>query len=248
MKLWHRLRHELIKERHRKQRWEAAHTLGVDVSWGRPDPDALLNQHREFICLYVSKIKGLAVNQHDIHRYSRKGLAIVLLFEAAQEGPRGGIRAGRRDGKLVLHLVRELKLMPKGRPVMFAVDFEATGPEVAGYFRGINEVLHGTEVTVGCYGSRTVVSYLLDNGLLDFAMQTYAWSHHLWDVRAGLRQVLIDLPTDPLQIDGVAVDYCRSMHMDFGQWRIDHVPNDRPILPPGMGHREAEIRGAFLPR
>lgn len=219
MRRWRRLNHELIRERKLRQRVEASHREGIDASWGRPDPQALLDAGKTFICGYLSAIPGLAFTGADMKRYSEAGLDIVCIYERAQEAPKGGARVGRKHARGAEALAHAAGV-PRRRPIMFAVDFEATGPEVAAYFIGLNAVLGYRDYEVGVYGSRTVCDYLLDNGLVDFVMQTYAWSHHEWDERAGLRQWLIWLPDEPLEIGGAKVDYCKSKHLDFGQFKV----------------------------
>jgi hypothetical protein len=99
--------------------------------------------------------------------------------------------------------------MPRDRPIYFAVDFDADGPDIDLYFRGIGTILPSKQR--GAYGGKKTISYLFDHGLIDFGWQTYAWSNRQWDRRAQIQQYN---NTHPLY------DRNRSTARDFGQWKI----------------------------
>lgn len=201
------------------ERAEEAHREGVDCSWGRPSPESLIAAGKDFICLYLNDIPGFGMEKQDIERYSQGGIDLVSLFEKGAEDARRGYRVGLQHGTEAVMLAKRVG-MPKNRPIFFAADFEAMGPETGPYFVGVNHALYNTGYVTGGYGDRMLMEWLFKEGLIVFGVQTYAWSHHMWDSEAKLRQVLINLPGAELEIGGSKVDYCKSTMADFGQWRV----------------------------
>lgn len=217
---WRRVRNRLEKDIRAKHKVEEAHREGVDVSWGRPSPESLKEDGRDFICMYLNAIPGFGMTPKDVRRYSEADIDLVALFERNPEDALEGYEAGERHAKEAIEFAIKAGV-PAGRPIFFAIDFDARGPEIAHYFIAINDVIgRRSKYRVGGYGSKTVVGYLFDEQLIEWGFQTYAWSHHEWDNRAHLRQTLIDLPEAKLEIGGSKVDYCRTLAIDFGQWRV----------------------------
>lgn len=117
--------------------------------------------------------------------------------------------------------------MPAGRPIFFAVDFDASSGQEAAistYLDGAASVLG--KAGTGVYGGYTVVKHALDGDHCRWAWQTYAWSGGKWDTRAQLQQYSNDHV-----IGGVGLDYDRSTKSDFGQWRIGWTPSVDPTPP-----------------
>jgi peptidoglycan hydrolase-like protein with peptidoglycan-binding domain len=110
--------------------------------------------------------------------------------------------------------------MPAGRPIYFAVDWDATDaqkPAIANYLKGAAQALGGKQ-HVGVYGSYYVVKYMLDHDVVDYGWQTYAWSGGLRDKRAQIYQRL-----NGQHLAGLSVDFNTAYHEDFGQWRPGHI-------------------------
>lgn len=210
------LRYLRDKMLRRKKRVEKSHRLGIDVAFGGPSPQAMLDAGKTFIGRYLSHTPSKNLTLHEAITYSRAGIDLIVVWEDGGEGARGGYLRGRSDATTALAQARVLGI-PHDRPIFFAVDFDAAGPEVESYFRGVSSVLGKSGS--GIYAGIDAVGYILDREIVGSAWQTYAWSNHRWDPRARLRQVLISLTGAPLILDGDQVDYDKSVATDFGQWK-----------------------------
>lgn len=206
----------IVRLRERRTRLELSHRQGIDWAYGTPRTDALLEAEKTFVCRYLSHDPAKNLDREEAIGYSRAGIDLVVVWEGDHEAPKKGFNQGRKDAKEAQTQARALGKPPLV-PIFFAIDYDAAGPDVQPYFEGIVDVL-GKDL-VGIYGGLDVVEYMLDHKVVRWAWQTYAWSNHVWDQRARLRQVLITLPGAELHLDGVSVDYCKSVHEDFGQWK-----------------------------
>lgn len=211
------LKHLRTKLRRQKERIATSHREGVDWSYGNIDPQALHDAGKSFVCRYLSHDPGKNLTRTEAERYSNAGIDLVVVWESGSNNAALGYSQGRSDANTALAQAKVCG-MPEGRPIFFAVDFDAAGPEIAPYFEGVAAVL-GRDHS-GIYAGLDAVEYILDRKIVDWAWQTYAWSNHKWDKRAHLRQVLISLTGAELRIDGVVVDYDKSTAVDFGQWRV----------------------------
>lgn len=200
----------------RKKRIERSHREGVDWAYGNISPAALKASGKTFVCRYLSHDSSKNLSHHEAVAYSRAGIDLVVVWEDAGTGAAGGYYNGQRDANHALAQARALG-KPSRAPIYFAVDFDAAGPEVKPYFEGVVSVL-GKE-RAGIYGGLDAVEYIMDRKIVDWAWQTYAWSNHRWDKRAVLKQTLVSLQGAELHVDGVQVDYDRSVAANFGQWK-----------------------------
>jgi hypothetical protein len=107
------------------------------------------------------------------------------------------------------------------------VDWDADPTVVVPYFKGVASVI-GLERT-GVYGSYRVVKYLLDNHLVTWAWQTYAWSAGQFDERCQLAQ-----DQNGVSYGGGNVDFDSAHADDFGQWNYnpgdDMTPDEHKAL------------------
>jgi hypothetical protein len=120
--------------------------------------------------------------------------------------------------------------MPAGRPVYFAVDWDAS----SGQQSAINACLDGAASVlgrdrVGIYGGYGPVSRAPSSGHATWAWQTYAWSGGQWAKGAQLQQY-----SNGHTLGGVGCDYDRATTSDFGQWRIG-------VTPAGEGDDMAQV-------
>jgi hypothetical protein len=102
--------------------------------------------------------------------------------------------------------------VPAGRPIYFAVDFDATSSDATAcnaYFQGVASVL-GLSRT-GVYGGYYIVNELMSAGLATWGWQTYAWSNGQWASSAQLRQTMDGIDNGDLDAD-------EGMVADFGQF------------------------------
>jgi peptidoglycan hydrolase-like protein with peptidoglycan-binding domain len=166
-------------------------------------------------------------NSKDLHKdeaqlLARHGIDVGVVWELGANRALAGYNAGAQDAREALNKARACG-MPNGRPIYFAVDWDATDaqkPAIAKYLSGAASVL-GKE-HVGVYGSYYVVKYMFDHGVCKYGWQTYAWSGGHRDPRAQLYQRL-----NGQRIAGISLDLDTAFHDDFGQWRPGggHIPH-----------------------
>lgn len=167
-----------------------------------------------FVCRYLSAVNDLTkiklLTPAEAKADSEAGIAIVSNYEWYEKRPLEGYASGVSDAKIG----RDQHAAcggPATRPIYFSVDFDATGQDVAMYFRGIADTIG--LVRTGAYGSERVLKYLFDNNLISWGWQPFAWSNGLWEPRAHIRQV-----QNGVDLDDHKVDFDQSMKPDFGQW------------------------------
>jgi hypothetical protein len=206
-------------------------SFGVDYAWHGSDLSALVSalkaHHVTFVCRYLSHSSGKNVTHAEAAALSAAGISIVVVWETAANRSLDGHAAGAEDARDALAEAKACG-MPDGRPIYFAVDFDASAGQeaaIAVYLDGAASVL-GKDRT-GVYGGYAVVKHALDGNHCRWAWQTYAWSASRWDTRAQLQQYSNDHV-----IGGVGLDYDRSERDDFGQWRIGWTPNVTPTPSP----------------
>ncbi|HYM55795.1 MAG TPA: glycoside hydrolase domain-containing protein, partial [Solirubrobacteraceae bacterium] len=198
--------------------------FGLDYSTGGMAPSAVRGVGADFVCRYVSTPGNPKnIGSGEAVEMSRAGIDIVLVFETTAERALAGRGAGAADARSAERQATGVG-MPAGRPIYFAVDFDATPQQQAPideYFRGVASAL-GLDRT-GAYGGYWVVKRLFDAGLIRWGWQTYAWSGGNWDPRAQLRQF-----SNSHTVGGIECDYDHGLGRDFGQWRVQHSPPPPP--------------------
>jgi Domain of unknown function (DUF1906) len=202
----------------RKHRVEASHREGLDWAFGDISPEAMKAAGKTFVCRYLSHTTSKNLSVAEAIKYSKANIDLVVVWEDAGAGATAGYSAGRSDANTALAQARALG-KPQAAPIFFAVDFDAAGPEVESYFRGIASVLGVNGA--GIYAGLDAVEYIMDRKIVGWAWQTYAWSNHKWDKRANLKQTLISLENSKLYVGGSVVDYDKSTAINFGQWRSE---------------------------
>lgn len=212
----HHLKVLVRKMLRRKHRIEASHREGIDWAYGDVSIGSMQASGKSFVARYLSPDPSKNITEAEAINYSRNGIDIVVVWEGSSSAATGGYSSGQRDANAALAQARMLG-KPTSAPIFFAVDFDAAGPEVENYFKGVASVL-GVE-RAGIYAGLDAVEYIMDRKIIGWAWQTYAWSDHKWDKRAALKQTLISLETDKLYVGGVEVDYDKSVAREFGQWR-----------------------------
>lgn len=207
--------------------------FGVDYAWGRPGAKALTTAGVHFAARYLSHdTTGKNLTKAEAVLLSQAGIAIVVVWETTAKRSLAGHAAGVQDAR---DADAEAKAcgMPAGRPIYFAVDFDASAGQeaaISAYLDGAASVL-GKDRT-GVYGGYNVVKHALDGDHCRWAWATYAWSGGRWDSRAQLQQYSNDHI-----IGGVGLDYDRSMRADYGQWTVGNPnpPAPKPTIPPWPG-------------
>jgi hypothetical protein len=191
---------------------------GVDYSAGRPGGAALAKAGQKYAARYLSHTASKNLTPAEAADLAAHGVSVVVVWETTANRAGAGRAAGVADAKEALAQARACG-MPAGRPIYFAVDWDANPAVVAPYFQGVLSVL-GLKASGG-YGGFKVIKYLLDNRLISWAWQTVAWSAGRWDARAVLRQ-----PGTTTHINGVDCDRDIATASDYGQWMPGRSPSE----------------------
>lgn len=187
--------------------------LGIDCTSSPPVAD-LKAANIAFVCRYLSAVnvetQKKLLTLAESAALSRAGIALVSNYEWYADRALEGFASGVQDAQIATSQHAACGGQAD-RPIYFSVDADVAGDQCAEYFRGVASALGFTRT--GAYGSYRVIKYLLDNGLISWAWQTYAWSAGQWDNRAHIQQYSNDMA-----IAGFSVDFNRSINSDFGQW------------------------------
>jgi hypothetical protein len=195
---------------------------GIDYAFGRPSIAALKDAGVKFVCRYLSHSPTKNLTPAEANGLSAAGIWIVVVWETTAKRALDGYAGGALDA-MDAQVMAQGCGMPAGRPIYFAVDWDASAGQQAainGYLDGAASVLGRGQV--GIYGGYGPVSRALDAGKATWAWQTYAWSGSRWDARAQLQQYSNDHT-----LGGVGCDYDRAEKSDFGQWRVGVTPTTR---------------------
>jgi nucleoid-associated protein YgaU len=195
---------------------------GVDYAWSHPGGAALKAAGKKFACRYLSTDTSKNLSKTEADDLAAHGVACVVVWETTANRALAGSAAGEADAKTALKQATAAG-MPAGRPVYFAVDFDATPQQqvpINAYLSGAASVLG--KASTGVYGGFYVVQRALDAGVCTWAWQTAAWSGGQWDARAHIRQGA------QASIGGVSCDLNMAMAAEFGQW----TPGGAPPAPP----------------
>ena len=190
-------------------------TEGVDYSFARPGGAALRAAGKSFAVRYVpyQGDQGKGLKSDELADLQANGIAVALVWETTAGRMLDGYGAGVTDGTLALASAALLGF-PKDRPIYFACDTDTTADQLASvrnYLDGAASVLG--RARIGIYGEYDVIDHCLGTGAATWFWQTYAWSGGRLHPMAHLYQYQNDQT-----INGAAVDLCRSLVADFGQW------------------------------
>jgi hypothetical protein len=192
---------------------------GIDYAFGRPPVAALKDAGVKFVCRYLSHSPSKNLTPAEANELSAAGIWIVVVWETTARRALDGYAGGALDA-MDAQVMAQGCGMPAGRPIYFAVDWDAQPGQQAAintYLDGAASVLGRGQV--GIYGGYEPVSRALAGGHATWAWQTYAWSEGRWDARAQLQQYSNDHT-----LGGVGCDYDRAEKSDFGQWRVGVTP------------------------
>ena len=202
---------------------------GIDYAWGRPAPSAIRAAGYQFAARYLSyDTTGKNLTAGEAHALRSAGVDVVVVWENGATDALNGYGEGVTQAREAERQAAACG-QPAGRPIYFAVDFDASSGDegaIDSYFDGVASVI-GRDRT-GVYAGYYVVQRLFNAGKIRFGWQTYAWSGGQWDSRAQLRQVL-----NGIRVDGVDSDRDQADAADFGQWGYASPP------PPSEGQRIA---------
>lgn len=186
---------------------------GCDYSFQRPSIAALRNAGIRFVCRYVGGSTSKHITRTEADALRASSIDIVTNFEQWPDNALGGHGQGVTDAKIAASQ-HAAAGGPAAAPIYFSVDFDAQSGQlgtVKAYMQGAATVLG--KHRVGVYGGIRTVAAMLDGGVVDYAWQTYAWSHGSWDPRAHIRQT-----QNGVKIGGADCDIDQSMKPNYGAW------------------------------
>lgn len=208
--------------------------FGIDYAWGRPSIASMTAGGVKFAARYLSHdTSGKNLSRSEADRLAKAGIWCVVVWETtASRAKSGGRSGGVADAKAARDQAKACG-MPDGRPIYFAVDFDAVRkdwPKITEYFKGVISVL-GID-HVGMYGGYDPIRWGFDDHLITWGWQTYAWSEGRIDPRTHLYQYSNDR-----RMGGVDCDFDHAFWPDYGQWMPGRLPDDSPpvMFPPFPG-------------
>lgn len=189
-----------------------------DFSFSRPSLESLEHGHAQAVIRYVCPdnhlTHGKILTRSEASRYRDHGIDLVTNFEWYANRCREGRTAGRVDAGTAL-AAHHAAGGPDHAAVYYSADFDAQRGDldaIGAYFEGA-AAESGLE-RVGAYGEYDVIRWLLDQELITFGWQTYAWSHGLYDEDAVLAQDRNGIRLS----DGSEVDLDTIHAAEYGQW------------------------------
>lgn len=193
--------------------------FGIDYAWGSVNYDELLRRDVKFVMRYFSHDSSKDLDLREAQRLTEQNIWIGVVWETTANRALSGYEAGKADAENAEQL-GQVCHMPEGRPIYFAVDWDAgigDQAKIHSYLDGVASVI-GRDRT-GLYAGYWPIKRAFDAGKIKWGWQTYAWSGGKWDSRAQLRQY-----SNGHILAGVDCDYDTAMADDFGQWQIGKVP------------------------
>jgi len=192
-----------------------------DYASVRPDLDAL-KAAGVGVIRYVCELIGTKViTKEEADDIRAHGLGLALVYEQYEQRPLEGRAAGHADALVALAQGRAAGF-PDGRPIYFAVDFDAQPAQqkaVDEYLGGAAEVL-GIE-RVGVYGGFNLINRCWTNKTASFFWQTGAWSKGQESIHANMIQMT---GINPQVIGNVKVDVNETRQDDFGAAFLSDTP------------------------
>lgn len=193
---------------------------GVDYAWSHPDPAGLQAAGITFACRYLSHDSTKNLTAGEAQTLIAHGISVVCNWEGTSGRASSGEGAGQADGAEAANQAAQCGA-PPGAAIYFSADFDVQPSEydaVRAYFRGARTGLAG-RYALGAYGSFACLDML--GGLIDYAWQTYAWSHGQVHPSAHIYQYQNDV-----RVAGGDCDRDRALREPFGQWPGGVVSTD----------------------
>lgn len=207
------------------------HLYGVDFAWGGPRSCGVWRALGvKFVIGYLSYDSGKNLGLATTQEAHRCGVATVVGWETTANRAAQGFAAGASDGR---EAGRQAAAIGNTHDaIWFAIDFDASGPEVYSYFKGAQSVLGSR---VDAYGGYRPLGYLHAHGAVgNLNFQTYAWSGGAW------------LPASiaPLEqyLNGAAFDNDRAVAANYGQFPAPVTGPSQATIQRWRAERDAAFR------
>lgn len=197
--------------------------MAFGMDYTNVPPSAVQTSMASFVCRYVGYFSGYDMNNiatsqskclwpGEAKQLLALGIDIVSNFEWYNTRPTEGFDAGVTDARIAA-IIHAACGGPATAPIYFSVDFPSDGTSVVDYFKGVASVL-GIDRT-GAYGGYDCIKHLLDNNLIKWAWQTYAWSGTNIDPRANIYQY----NNGQTLTGGFSVDFDKNLTVKYGGWK-----------------------------
>lgn len=194
--------------------------FGIDYAWGRPTLSSMNQAKVQFAMRYLSHDTSKNLSHGEAEWLTNNGIWIGCVWETTADRMLSGKSAGITDAQEAERQARTCG-MPDGRPIYFGCDFDANESqqdEIDAYLKGCASVIGLPRV--GMYAGYYPLSRSFDHGTITYGWQTYAWSGGHLSTRANLYQY-----SNGHDMGGCDVDYNYAYSSDYGQWKLNEVPN-----------------------
>lgn len=193
--------------------------FGVDYGWGNVTPARAKAMRLGFVASYLSPDVSKNFTLAQVKAFHADGIKTVDVWESTAARATEGFAAGAADARAAKAQAAALGNL--SRPVLFAVDCDCAGSQIAGYFRGARSVLGSR---VDAYGGYSQLAFLSSQHLVGSEnWQTYAWSGGRWlpGSVAPLEQYL----------NGSVFDEDRAIRVPYGEFPYTAPkPPTRPVV------------------
>lgn len=159
------------------------HRLGVDYSFARPSPAKIKAAGYDAVGRYLSSYASKNITKAEASELHAAGLGIWLVWEQGARRAQGSLTDGAADARSALAQAEALGF-PDECPIFFAVDFDATYPQVQRYLDGARAVVGDR---AGVYGGYKITTAVRAAGVR-YTWQTMGWSGGRIDTDANLFQ------------------------------------------------------------
>jgi hypothetical protein len=179
--------------------------IGVDYSFGRPDPAALAAAGVKVVCRYIAgnSTKPITIAERDA--LWAAGLGIVLNWEASASDPLLGASKGLSHGDQAQTGADALGY-PDSMPIIVSVDFGVTSQMTSSVIAYMKAFASRNRRRLWVYGGTTIGDRLIAEGICDRIWQAKSgsWSP-VPSVNTVLRQ-LLNVQTPSLAQFGNSID------------------------------------------
>lgn len=141
----------------------------------------LAKNHYTFVCRYLSG--SYAMSLDEAKRISKAGLFIVSIWEKGRPTNSSYFTANQGDSDAVQAITAAKALgQPKGTPIYFAVDYDASASDISGpiriYLQAVKKVFSADNhsYALGLYGSGSVLKYFKNTYSYTWLAGASAWS------------------------------------------------------------------------
>lgn len=206
-------------------------SYAIDYAFARPDPAAIkaagYTGVLRYVCPKNRSTEGKIITASEVVSLRARGLDVTLNFEWYERRPLEGFAAGVADAQLADSQADGVGY-PKDCAVYYSVDFGATWPAVAEYFRGIHTA---SRRPVGVYGGVGIIQAAQAAGYARFGWVTNAASWSGFPSWSMVQSYALNHPgfhllqhlhsNTPLHIAGVpdeAFDPNTIVAANYGQW------------------------------